>query len=386
MISPLGGFEKPSRESFMENVAMIESTNLGLHVAPVTFIEQAARAVTSSDIEALLSQLPITPEDEYSFNEENPELGWQEGYFHWIPVGGERGNAGRIKQANQPVNPIAERAINGMEALIEMARQRELAVDPSAIAPSNPRDAVQRYFSLPSLDELPKLDNSEASKATRARARELSRQLRIRLVYDKTAREFSVAIEDDGIGQAPAWIHRTLLSLGSTTKADKWYLIGVFGQGGSSAYAVSKYSWVISRRSPDLLDGEDDGVGWTIIKHVFPKGRRDDYFAYLASSPEGRVPFVSASDGDAAKISHGTRFVHVGYDFGRGGSAITRQLYTALNHVLYNPVLPVELYVGSTAAVVYGNGYRLSSLGRTRNTSAAALDKVFPPQRVGIRQ
>jgi hypothetical protein len=332
-----------------------------------------------------LAQLPITPEDEYFFDEENPEQGWREGHFHWVPVGGERGNAGRIKQANQPVNPIAERAINGMEALIEMARERELAEDPSATAPLNPRDAVQRYFNLPPLDELPKLGNSETSKATRARARELSRQLRIRLIFDKVAREFTVAIEDDGIGQAPALIHRTLLSLGSTTKADKWYLIGVFGQGGSSAYAISKYSWVISRRAPDLLGDDSDGIGWTIIKHVFPKGRRDDYFAYLASSPDGKVPSVSQSDAEAAKVPHGTRFVHVGYDFGRGGSAITRQLYTALNHVLYNPVLPVELYVGTTAAVVYGNGYRLSSLGSTRGTNAPALDKVFPPQPVGVR-
>jgi hypothetical protein len=243
---------------------------------------------------------------------------------------------------------------------------------------------VSRYFGLPSLDELPKLDDSLASKSIRSAARELARQLRVRLIFDKVTREFTVAVEDDGIGQSPASIHRTLLSLGSTTKADKWYLIGVFGQGGSSAYAVSQYSWVISRRAPDLLEGDTDGVGWTIIKHVFPKGRRDDYFAYLACSPDGRVPYVPASVGDAVKIPHGTRFVHIGYDFGRGGSAITRQLYTALNHVLYNPVLPFELYVGATTAVIYGNGYRLSSLGRGRGSGAPALDKIFPPQPVGV--
>ena len=363
---------------------MIESTLLATYVKSTEFIARATKAVTSADIEALLAQLPITPEDEYIFNEENPESDWRPGHFHWIPVGKERGNAGRIKQANLPVNPIAERAVNGMEAIIEMARQRELLDDPTKSPPISPRDAVNRYFTIPSLDQLPKLEDSEISKATRARARELARQLRVRLVFDKTSREFAVAIEDDGIGQAPQSIHRTLLSLGSTTKADKWYLIGVFGQGGSSAYALSKYSWVLSRRAPDLLHGETDGVGWTVIKEVFPKGRRDDYFAYLACSPEGRVPFISAAEADAAKISHGTRFVHVGYDFGRGGSAITRQLYTALNHSLYNPILPFELYVGPTAAVIYGNGYRLSSLGRGRGTDKPVLDKIFPPQPVGV--
>jgi hypothetical protein len=362
---------------------MINPTSFG-NRSPVDFMTTALRISAISDLETLLSQLPITPEDEYVYDSDNPEAGWRAGYLHWIPVGGERGNAGRIKQANQPVNPIAERAINGMEAIIEMARLRELVSDPSAKPPSSPRDAVRRYFGLPSLDQLPKFDASETSKGMRVKARELARQLRVRLNFDKAAREFTVAIEDEGIGQSPESIHRTLLSLGSTTKADKWYLIGVFGQGGSSAYAVSKYSWVVSRRAPDLLDGETDGAGWTVIKHVFPKGRRDDYFAYLACSSDGRVPFISPADADAAKIAHGTRFVHIGYDFGRGGSAITRQLYTALNHVLYNPILPFELYVGPTAAVVYGNGYRLSSLGGNRSTEAPALDKVFPPQPVGV--
>ena len=358
-------------------------TSIGDFVNPRDFLSQGVKATTSNAIEALLSQLPITPEEEYTYTEESPETGWHANKFHWIPVGRDRGNAGRIKQANHPVNPIAERAVNGMEALVEMARQREVNLDPLAPPPSSPRDAVSRYFGIPALDQLPKLDSQlSETKEIRAKARALARKLRVRLVFDKQSRQFTVAIEDDGIGQTPAWIHRTLLSLGSTTKADKWYLIGVFGQGGSSAYAVSEYSWVVSRRAPDLLQGQADGVGWTIVRHIFPKNRRDDYFAYLAASPDGRVPNISAADADAANISHGTRFVHIGYDFGRGGSAITRQLFTAMNHVLYNPVLPIELYVGSTEATVYGNGYRLSNLGSTRSTERPALDKLFPAQLV----
>lgn len=359
---------------------MITPTNLSDHVSANEFISRAIRATTSADIEALLSRLPITSEHDYAFDEEHPEQGWRPGKFHWIPVGRDRGNKGRIALANIPVNPIAERTVNGMEAIIEMARQRELLGDQTAKAPISPRDAVNRYFGIPPLDQLPKLPDGPESKATRVKARELARQLRVRLLFDKTSREFTVCIEDDGIGQAPASIHRTLLSLGSTTKADKWYLIGVFGQGGSSAYAVSRYSWVLSRRAPDLLNGESDGAGWTIIKHVFPKGRRDDYFAYLACSPEGRVPFISKAEADSAMIPQGTRFVHIGYDFGRGGSAITRQLYASLNHVLYNPILPFDLYVGPTAATVYGNGYRLSNLDKP------ALDKVFPAQPVGVQK
>jgi hypothetical protein len=363
---------------------MVKSTVLSELVNGPEFLSEAIRATTVDDVENLLSRLPITSQDEYVFDEENPCEKWCEGNLHWIPVGKERGNAGRIKQANQPVNPIAERAINGMEALIELYRQREMLNDPSSPPPVSPRDAVRRYFSIPPLDELPKLDKSEESKLTRERARELARQVRVRLISDKTRKKFTVSIEDDGIGQSPERVHKTLLSLGSTTKADKWYLIGVFGQGGSSAYAVSEYSWLISKRAPDLLNGDTDGISWTVIKHVFPVDRRDDYFAYLAASPDGRVPFLHSSDVGQLNINHGTRFIHVGYDFGKGGSAINRQLYPALNHVLYNPVLPLDLFVGTTAATVYGNGYRLSSRGTTSATDAPVLDKIFPNQIVGI--
>src|SRR5690242_10400769 len=100
----------------------MDPTLIASHINPMEFLTKAAKAVTSSDVEALLSHLPVTPENDYIFHEEHPEAGWRHGYFHWIPVGRDRGNAGRIKLANQPVNPIAERAINGMEAIIEMAR------------------------------------------------------------------------------------------------------------------------------------------------------------------------------------------------------------------------------------------------------------------------
>lgn len=364
---------------------MTEPTLLDRHVVAKDFLAKAMKAVSTLDVDGLLAELPITPEQEYSYDSENPENGWKVGQMHWIPVGRERGNAGRIKLANQPVNPIAERAVNGMEAIIELAHQRAIAANPAMRLPGTPREAVHHYFGLPPLDQLPKLDDSEQSKAVRKTARDLARQLRVRLMWDKSTKEFTVAVEDDGIGQPPSSIHKTLLSLGSTTKADKPYLIGVFGQGGSSAYAVSKYSWLLSRRVPDLLQGAVGGAGWTVIKHIFPKGRRDDYFAYLACHPDGRVPFISDTDADSASIPHGTRFVHIAYDFGRGGSAITRQLYPALNHVLYNPILPFELYAQrSMPDPIYGNGYRLSLLGTRANTEAPAIDKVFPPQPVGV--
>ncbi len=183
-------------------------------------------------------------------------------------------------------------------------------------------------------------------------------------------------IRDAGIGQPPSRMHKTLLSLGSSDKGDKPYLIGVFGQGGSSTYAASKYSWVVTRREPDLLGGEADGVSWTVVKEVFPRGRRDPYFAYLAAHPDGRVPALPTTVADVIGLKQGSWFAHIAYDFGQSGSAITRNMYQALNHILNNPVLPFDTDIAGTKATIYGNGYRLSNLEPERKD----LDKSFDPQ------
>jgi hypothetical protein len=48
-------------------------------------------------------------------------------------------------------------------------------------------------------------------------------------------------------------------------------------------------------------------------------------------------------------------------------------LYQALNHVLYNPVLPFDTDVAGTKATIYGNCYRLSNLAQEKKD----LDKAF---------
>jgi len=348
----------------------VKSVDLS-NIDAAAFIKKLVASQTKRSVDELLRLLPIADEQGYLFDADNPKEGWKDGLLHWYPIGAKRGNAGQIALAKRPINPIAERLVNGMEAIIEMRRQQELKETPSAPPPPSPRAAVERYFELPALDELP-----DAPKAVRAKAREMARQLLLNLHWNKQQREFALTIRDHGIGQAPGRIHKTLLSLGASDKGDKPYLIGVFGQGGSSTYAASKYSWIVSRRVTDFLQGEQDGVGFSIVKHIYPKGRRDHYFAYLAAHPDGSVPCLPVSAAQAIDLKHGSWFGHVDYDFGQSSSAITRGLYQALNHVLYNPMLPFDTNISGTEATIYGNGYRLSNLEDERKD----LDKKFEQQ------
>lgn len=342
----------------------------------VHFLEKASRATSTRAIRELLASLPIIDENEYIFDVEHPDRGWREGYFHWYPVGGDRGNAGRIQLAGSPENPIAERTINAMEALIELLRQRELRAAPGALAPQSPREAVLRYLDLPALDSLPKWPHPIQGRKPFDYARDIARRIHVRLLREARPVEYAVVIEDEGIGQEPLRMHLTLLSLGRSDKPDKPYLVGVFGQGGSSAYAASDFSWIMSRRAPDLRDGGDDGTGWTVVKRILPMGRRDVYWAYLAAHPDGRVPRFPPAAADAISLTHGTRIAHVNYNFGKTEPA--RTLYQSLNHLLFNPVLPYELYTGPERRPdpMWGTAYRLSAL----KEDIKALDKPFGHQ------
>ena len=325
------------------------------------FLKALMGSATTKAVEELLSKLPIVGANYYSYDDDQPEKNWVENRYHWMPVGRDRGNAGRIRLAGKPIYPLAERLVNGMEALVELERLREQKRDAAAPVPSSPREAVARYFGLPPLDQIPRSAETVDGRPVRTHALELSRLLLLKMDFDKKSRDFAVSIRDQGMGQTGARMHRTLLSLGSSDKGDKPYLIGVFGQGGSSTYMASKYSWIVSRRAADILNpGEADEIGWTMVRHIISKGRRDPYFAYLAVAPDGRVPTFPASVADAVGFKQGSQFCHIGYDFGPFASAITRTMFQALNHVLYNPVLPFYTNIAGTTAPVWGNGYRLS--------------------------
>jgi hypothetical protein len=357
---------------------MAKTFRLSDHVDEVDFLGKAVAATRLQPLTELLKAIPIVDEQDYAFDRRLPDKGWQAGKLHWYPVGGDRGNAGRIKLAGNAENPIGERLINAMEGVIELQRQRELLTNPSAMCPTSPRDAVKRYFDLPPLDQLPNWPDLIRGEKPKKYARNVARLINVRLFREKKG-EYTVVIRDQGIGQPPQQLHATLLSLGSSDKGDKPYLIGVFGQGGSSAYAASEMSWLLSRRAPELVNSEQDrGMGWTVVKHIFPKGRRDDYYAYLAASPDGAVPCFSASAADAVGIGHGTRLAHISYDFGKTEPAAT--LYSSLNHLLFNPVLPYELSTRPDGAVdlMSGNAYRLSNLP----SAEKSLDKRFEPQPV----
>jgi hypothetical protein len=344
-------------------------------------------ARTSAAVDDVIAALPVVSPDQYQWVTNTERQGtWQEGKLHWVPVGLNRGNGANIKLAGEPFNPIAERVVNGMEALIELHRLLELLEDPNAPEPISPRAAVERYFGLPKLDEIERMPEPSRSQL-RSLVSEVQKKLKLMLDYDPGSSEFAVTIRDLGMGQTPERMKSTLLSLTQSDKPDKKYLIGLFGQGGSSAYHASDYSVIISRRAPQLRQAaEDERIGWTIVRQMFQEGRRDTYWAYLASSKDGSVPSFGAAAADVASFHQGSHLCHIGYGFGGAKSAVSRQIYQAMNHLLFNPILPYELYaMKEKPDAMRGTAQRLALRVRDENKQKkSSLSKSFPQLNVTL--
>ena len=152
--------------------------------------------------------------------------------------------------------------------------------------------------------------------------------------------EPTIEVRDCGIGIHPSDFAGSILSLGQSDKGQKPYLVGMYGQGGSSIFDKCEYTVIVSRRHPQHLPaGRHDETGWTIVKRSL--NVRAPVYKYLVDPESGSVPTFSGSISDSVGLEHGTVIAHVDYK-NTGGFAtqeITNYAYYTLNYRLFNPLL-----------------------------------------------
>ena len=248
---------------------------------------------------------------------------------YWRNVGKQRSNAGAIEVSADEINPLVERIVNSIEAVIE------LRVADSGATPQGPRDAVRTLFSLPSGD------SSQLDSDT---ARSIAQDVNV--VFKSKRRNSTPMIEvvDRGIGIHPSAFSDTILDLGQSDKGQKPYLIGMYGQGGSSTFDKCSYTIIMSRRHPNHLDsGEQDRVGWTIVRKSL--NVRAPVYRYLVDPDTKSVPVFSSSAAQSLGLEHGTRILHIEYrdTGGFATQAITNNAFYTLNYRLFEPLLPWTL-------------------------------------------
>lgn len=256
----------------------------------------------------------------------------------WVPYGGRDSNESTIGLASKPGRSLTERITNGEDAMLELAKfQRNGEV------PRSPRRAAAEWFGRVETGPGSGLYSTEDTEG------DLSRSLCVVLSDSGISGAPTVDVVDAGIGLSPNEMPSTILSLQEGNKVKKPYLIGAFGQGGSSTLGFSKYAIIISRSV-----SAPDRVGFTIVRLVDPGADYDlDVYAYLTI--EGSIPHVLRGKEDAIilytdaklkrppELRHGTLVRHIGFELSgldKTLSSSPGNLYHYLHLSMFDPLIP----------------------------------------------
>jgi len=241
----------------------------------------------------------------------------------WIPLGREN-NKGAIEASSDPGRSLIERLTNGIDAVIEDEFIRHKG-QPNC---QSPREAAQAWFGVPKggLSELSTKQRQQLADRVNIQIAEGDGELNQRLVI----------VEDHGVGILPEHMATTILSLSESNKIKKRYVVGAYGQGGSSTFACSHYTLVASRPV------NSKRIGFTVVRYNEPapddEAKVGNYVYLTVARTVLELDLL-----DVPSFA-GTHVRHFGYDLTKySGSLGPGSVYGLLNSVLFDPVLPVWL-------------------------------------------
>jgi uncharacterized membrane protein YgcG len=278
-----------------------------------------------------------------------------------IPVG-RPNNIGTIRMASDPGLALIERLTNGIDSLLELA----VLLHPDA-APKTPQEAA-KLLGVPA---------GGIQEMTETERRALAERLVISMHESNNKRRPSVRVDDRGVGQHPSMFWKTLLSLNESNKVGMPYTMGTYGQGGSVTFGFSRYTLILSRRHPELLEeGQEDLVGWTVVYEEQTDPSKNILPRYVWVVQEDGTPFTLPAS-LFPDFPHGARITHVEYDVQNLQGPFTTQLWQFLHAALFEPVLPfivtgdrsndVKKKDGTPdTRVVIGNATRLANIASAK--------------------
>jgi hypothetical protein len=271
---------------------------------------------------------------------------YKQGLTDWVPVGGKENNRGPIEVSADPGRSLVERLTNGIDAVLEAEYERHHGTPDCR----SPRQAARAWLGIP---------DHGLYEMTPGERQRVARHVAITLSLGGGRESRLVEVRDSGIGLTPEDIPLTILSLNESNKIKKHYLAGTYGQGGSSTFAISTYTFIASRKS-----GEQR-VGFTVVKFLdLPaEDYKTGHYVYLVL--DQKILSVEMSE---SEFPTGTLIRHFGYDLTSYSSPLgPNSVYGLLNQVLFDPVIPIWL----NSEV---HGYRRVIKG-TRNALNGAVDE-----------
>lgn len=190
----------------------------------------------------------------------------------WYPYGGQPNNAGTIKaQSADPVGALVEKITNGIDALlIRMCWDK--GIDPaSESAPQNQNEAIQKFFG----------NNVSNFNLSDKEVREIASKT-VRIISEGTPEKPTISVLDFGEGQHPKDFPKTFLSIGGSNKIKIKFAHGVYNQGGSAAlkFCGNGYQLIVSRRAPNIRNGEQDLWGFSLVREQYRPGFKAEWYEY----------------------------------------------------------------------------------------------------------
>lgn len=292
---------------------------------------------SSTDVSHILQEIGDYPD--VGLENEFGTLG-----LHWIPYGGNTSNISTIGLATKAGRSLSERITNAIDAILEERATTALS------KPNSPQRAASEWFGRPvsSPDSgLYKWSYTDGN---------YDRRSSVIISPSETENAPTIDVLDYGTGLEADQFSKTILSLQSGNKMNKRYLLGTFGQGGSSTLGFCEYALVVSRpaRNPEHL-------AFTLIRVLnLSEDYKEDCYAYLAvRKPEGSftVPSIAIADEELvihnapsrlrlAGLRTGTIVRHYSYKLaGLTGvlSPVSGNLYHYLQYSMFDTLLPFRV-------------------------------------------
>lgn len=213
----------------------------------------------------------------------------------WRLYGDKEGNFAQAgNQQSLPEAALVEKVVNSVDARLMCECHLRGIDDESDDAPHSVRDAVAMFF------ENRRADNDEAGAIAnwaKAKRTEQSRNITIAATGDRPTRgrkskRMCLTIADQGEGQSPSRLPRTILSLNAKNKQRIRFVQGKFNMGGSGSLRFcgnQGLQLVISRRHPKLRNKSEPRTSeWavTVVRREEPSNKSGEpihsEFTYLA--------------------------------------------------------------------------------------------------------
>lgn len=252
----------------------------------------------------------------------------------WLPVGGFKDNVATINMGTDPAAGLAERITNAIDAVLELEWLKQNK--PADI--ESPRTASQKWFSITE-GKLNSIENASDKKIS-----ELARRIKVTMRDSERENYPTVEIRDNGIGIRGEDFKSTILSLHGQNKLSKLFLMGAYGQGGSTALSYNNYTIIISK--PAIKDKKEKPlVSWTIVR-INPGNIKTDkleWFEYCVNKTTQSPFTIELGD---KEFEHGTLVRHVAMDVSKYTAKMTgptSSLWYLVHHYLFDPIIPFTI-------------------------------------------